>query len=183
MRDHRLKRDSKHYRLHSGVRRTPLTGRCPSNECSLPRACPWSNDALRPATSLDLNADELQLPPGPTRLQLRALVTATPPPPTNDSNTSPPPVGDRLVTSVEVFNNNNGRTVVFIGNGFVLVNQLTRDFGSRHRSFRLHHGTRNASPVARAAGTTKRVKCCRRLDRLTTLSSALGSKLNFGGHP
>ena len=70
------------------------------------------------ATSLDLNADELQLPPSPIRLQLRALVTAVPPP-TNDSK-QPPPVGDRLVSSVEVFNNNNSRTVVFIGNPGVI---------------------------------------------------------------
>ena len=62
---------------------------------------------------LDLNADDFQYPPGPTRLQLRAVVNVTPPPigdhppPVGDH---PPPVPDRIVTSVEVFNN-NGRTV------------------------------------------------------------------------
>ena len=61
------------------------------------------------ATSLDLNADDLQYPPGPTRLQLRAIVNAQPPP-IPDSEI-PPPVHDRIVTSVEVFNNANGRTV------------------------------------------------------------------------
>ena len=32
------------------------------------------------ATFLDLNADDLQYPPGPSRLQLRAVVNAFPPP-------------------------------------------------------------------------------------------------------
>src|SRR6476660_3493757 len=71
------------------------------------------------ATFLDLDADDLQLPPGPSRLQLRAVVNVHPPgppdvpppvdgvpPPVADN---PPPVNDRIVTSVEVFNN-NGRT-------------------------------------------------------------------------
>ena len=71
------------------------------------------------ATFLDLNADDFQFPPGPTRLQLRAVVNVFPtpwvvpppvdgvPPPVGDN---PPPVPDRIVTSVEIFNN-NGRTV------------------------------------------------------------------------
>jgi hypothetical protein len=71
------------------------------------------------ATFLDLNADDLQFPPGPTRLQLRAIVN-TVPPPTGDINEQPPPIGDRIVTSVEVFNNANGRTVLFIGNPGVI---------------------------------------------------------------
>jgi hypothetical protein len=62
------------------------------------------------AAFLDLNADDLQYPPGPSRLQLRAIVNVTPPP-IPDSNQNPPPVNDRIVTSVEVFNNANGRTV------------------------------------------------------------------------
>jgi hypothetical protein len=61
------------------------------------------------ATFLDLNADDIQWPPGPIRLQLRAVVNAIPPP-IGDSNEIPPPVGERIVTSVEVFNNANGRT-------------------------------------------------------------------------
>ena len=56
------------------------------------------------ATFLDLNYDEL--PPGPVRLQLRAVIVAIPPP-TNDT---PPPVGDRIASTVEVINNANGRT-------------------------------------------------------------------------
>src|SRR5215204_3682034 len=71
------------------------------------------------AASLDLDADELQLPPGPSRLQLRAVVTVIPPP-TGDSDEIPPPVGDRIVPSVEVFNNATGRTVVYIGNPGVI---------------------------------------------------------------
>jgi hypothetical protein len=59
---------------------------------------------------LDLNADDIQLPPGPVRLQLRAIVNAHPPY-LRDSNEVPPPTDGRIVTSVEVFNNNNGRTV------------------------------------------------------------------------
>jgi hypothetical protein len=56
---------------------------------------------------LDLNADDIQWPPGPTRLQLRAILHVQPPP----EDGIPPPVGNRIVTSVEVFNNANGRTV------------------------------------------------------------------------
>jgi hypothetical protein len=64
------------------------------------------------ATFLDLNADDLQYPPGPTRLQLRAVVKAEPTP---SSNLATP-----FVSSVEVFNNSNGRTVFFVGNPGVI---------------------------------------------------------------
>ena len=61
------------------------------------------------STFLDLDAGDLQWPPGPTRLQLRAVVNVIPPP-QPDSNEVPPPVGDRIMPSVEVFNNATGRT-------------------------------------------------------------------------
>jgi hypothetical protein len=70
------------------------------------------------ATFLDLNADDIQWPPGPSRLQLRALVNAWPPGPTDEEQ--PPPVTDLIVTSVEVFNNANSRTVLYIGNPGVI---------------------------------------------------------------
>ena len=60
------------------------------------------------STFLDVNFSEL--PPGPVRAQLRAVITEQPPP-INDSNQIPPPVGERIVTTVEVINNANGRTV------------------------------------------------------------------------
>jgi hypothetical protein len=67
------------------------------------------------ATFLDLNYDEL--PPGPIRQQLRAVIPAILPP-VADSNQEPqpigdqsPPVGDRLASTVEVIANANGRTV------------------------------------------------------------------------
>lgn len=71
---------------------------------------------LRPgqATFLDLNADEFAT--GGSRIQLRAVVTATPPP-THDSNALPP---DPCVPSVEVINNANGKTVFFMGNPGVI---------------------------------------------------------------
>ena len=69
------------------------------------------------AAFLDLNADDIQWPPGPSRLQVRAMVNVTPPDGTGED---PPPVGDRLVPSVEIFNNANGRTVIFIGNPGVI---------------------------------------------------------------
>ena len=56
------------------------------------------------ATFLDLNFDEF--PPGPIRLQLRAVVTAFPPGPVD--NALPP---GPIVPTVEVLNNANGRTV------------------------------------------------------------------------
>jgi hypothetical protein len=64
------------------------------------------------ATFLDLNADDLQYPPGPTRLQLRAVVKAESTP---SSNLAPP-----FVSSIEVFNNWNGRTMLCIGNPGVI---------------------------------------------------------------
>jgi len=74
------------------------------------------------ATFLDLNADDLQLPPGPSRLQLRAVVNVYPPGPTD--NELPPPIGDRIVPSVEVFNNANGRTA-FVMSAAPSVQRLT----------------------------------------------------------
>jgi len=71
------------------------------------------------AASLDFDADEIQLPPGPVRLQLRAVVTVIPPD-VGDSDEIPPDIGDRIVPSVEVFNNATGRTVVYIGNPGVI---------------------------------------------------------------
>ena len=71
------------------------------------------------AASLDLDADDLQFPPGPSRLQLRAVVNVLPPS-IGDINMLPPPVGDRIMPSVEVFNSSNGRTVLFIGNPGVI---------------------------------------------------------------
>jgi hypothetical protein len=70
------------------------------------------------ATSLDLNVDDIQFLPGPSRLQLRAVVTAVPPP-IPDSE-QPPPVGERIVPSVEVFTSSNLRTVFYIGNPGVI---------------------------------------------------------------
>jgi hypothetical protein len=64
------------------------------------------------ATFLDLNANDLQYPPGPTRLQLHAVLKAEPTP---SSSLAAP-----FVSSVEVFNNANGRTVFFIGNPGVI---------------------------------------------------------------
>jgi hypothetical protein len=56
------------------------------------------------ATFLDLNFDEY--PPGPTRINLRAVVTVFPPGPTD--NALPP---GPIVPTVEVITNANGRTV------------------------------------------------------------------------
>ena len=67
------------------------------------------------STSFDLNFGEL--PPGPIRAQLRAAITEVPPP-TNDSNALPP--GPTTVQSVEVINNANARTVLFMGNPGVI---------------------------------------------------------------
>lgn len=61
---------------------------------------------------LELNADDLQLPPGPVRVQLRAVVSVLPAGTTD--NASP------IAPSVEVINNANGRTVLFIGNPGVI---------------------------------------------------------------
>lgn len=59
------------------------------------------------STLLDVNYDEL--PPGPIRLQLRAVIVAIPPP-TNDTTQQPPPVGDLIASTVEVISNRDGRT-------------------------------------------------------------------------
>jgi hypothetical protein len=61
---------------------------------------------------LDFDFDDY--PPGLSRLQLRAVVDLLPPAPTD--NEIPPPIGGRIVASLEVFNNANGRTVVYTGN-------------------------------------------------------------------
>lgn len=64
---------------------------------------------------LDLNGDDLQFPPGPSRLQVRAVVNVFAPGPTDNAFPTGP-----IVPSVEIFNNANGRTVVFIGNPGVI---------------------------------------------------------------
>ena len=66
------------------------------------------------ATALDLNADEFAT--GGSRIQLRAVVTVIPPP--VPSRTELPP--DPCVPSVEVINNANSKTVLFIGNPGVI---------------------------------------------------------------
>jgi hypothetical protein len=63
-------------------------------------------------TFLDLNANDLQYPPGPTHLQLRVVLKAEPTP--SSSQAAP------FVSSVEVFDNANGRTVFFVGNPGVI---------------------------------------------------------------
>ena len=60
------------------------------------------------ATFLDFNFDEF--PPGPSRLQLRAVVNVSP-----IQGTSMIPY-DSAVPSVEIFNNSNPRTVVAVTN-------------------------------------------------------------------
>ena len=67
------------------------------------------------STFLDLNGDDIQWPPGPVRLQVRAVVNAWPPGPIDVAIPY-----DSAVPSVEVFNNANGRTVLFIGNPGVI---------------------------------------------------------------
>jgi hypothetical protein len=59
---------------------------------------------------LDFDFDEY--PPGLSRLQLRAVVDVLPPGPTNNEIAPP----NRMVSSLEVFTNANGRTVVYSGN-------------------------------------------------------------------
>lgn len=56
----------------------------------------------------DLDADAL--PPGPIRYQVRPVITVQYP-----SGALPPPVPDRIVTSVEIFNNSNPRALIVIG--------------------------------------------------------------------
>jgi hypothetical protein len=60
------------------------------------------------STFLDVDFGELPPPVG-DRLQLRAVVV-TQPPPVGDTNQQPPPVNDRIVSTVEIVNNANGRT-------------------------------------------------------------------------
>jgi len=67
------------------------------------------------STFLDINFSEL--PPGPIRAQLRAVITEEPPP-IGESNPFPP--GPITVQSVEVINNANARTVLFMGNPGVI---------------------------------------------------------------
>jgi hypothetical protein len=62
------------------------------------------------STFLDLDTDDLQYPPGPTRLQIRAVITVIPPPIGEVS----PPSPDRIVPTVEVITNANGRTAFAI---------------------------------------------------------------------
>jgi len=69
------------------------------------------------AAFLDFDFDEF--PPGPVRLQLRAVVNVLAPP-HPESNELPPATNDRIVPSVEVFDNANGRTVLFMGNPGVI---------------------------------------------------------------
>jgi hypothetical protein len=57
------------------------------------------------STFLDLNYDEF--PPGPTRLQVRAVVTVQVPPGPPDSNAIP---YDSAVPTIEIINNANGKT-------------------------------------------------------------------------
>ena len=58
------------------------------------------------STFVDLDFD--QFPPGPTRVQLRAIVIVIPPAAESEI---PPPIGERIAATVEVINNANGRTV------------------------------------------------------------------------
>ena len=67
------------------------------------------------STFLDISFSEL--PPGPSRAQLRAVITEMPPP---VAGTNPFPPGPTTVQSVEVINNANARTVFFIGNPGVI---------------------------------------------------------------
>jgi hypothetical protein len=63
------------------------------------------------AAFLDLNADHLQNLPAGDRFELRVAVIH---PPVNFDRC--PSWSDSIVPSVEVFNNVNGRTVIFVGN-------------------------------------------------------------------
>ena len=62
------------------------------------------------AISLDLNYDEL--PPGPTRQQLRAVVTGLTPP--DGTSQQHKPFRDHIVTTVEVFDNITSRSGIVI---------------------------------------------------------------------
>jgi hypothetical protein len=68
------------------------------------------------------------LPPGPSRLQLRAGITFLPPSPIDDSQVRlhlnerqvPPPMIDTVISTVEVINNADGRTQFVVTNPAVL---------------------------------------------------------------
>jgi len=83
---------------------------------------------LQPGESTFLDVDYGDLPPGPTRLQLRAGITFLPPSPIDDSQVRlhlnerqvPPPVADTMVSTVEVINNADGRTQFVVTNPAVL---------------------------------------------------------------
>jgi len=60
------------------------------------------------STFLDFDFD--QLPPGPIRAQLRAVIVAFPPGPTDGEQ--PPPIGESIAATVDVINNANGRSTL-----------------------------------------------------------------------
>jgi hypothetical protein len=102
--------------LPPGPVRVVLNFRLPNGQLARNR----SGEVIRKAVDLErgqttfLDLDYDALPPSPIRLQLRAVIVAQPPP-VNDSGEQAPPVGDRIVSSVEIINNRDGRTqfVVF----------------------------------------------------------------------
>ena len=57
-------------------------------------------------TFIDIDYD--QLPPGPTRAQMRPVIVVFPPGPTDEEQ--PPPIGERIAATVDVINNANGRS-------------------------------------------------------------------------
>ena len=57
-------------------------------------------------TFIDIDYD--QLPPGPTRAQLRPVIVVWPPGPTDEEQ--PPPIGESIAATVDVINNANGRS-------------------------------------------------------------------------
>ena len=71
-----------------------------------------SGEAIRRVVDLErgdsavLDLDYDQLPPGPSRIQVRPVITVTPPP-VGDTVGTPP---DGTAQSIEVINNANGRT-------------------------------------------------------------------------
>jgi hypothetical protein len=74
------------------------------------------------STFLDLNYDEL--PPGPTRLQFRAVVTIIPPP-----NVDEKALQDGVcIPTVEVINNANGRTQFAVSADPAVVRGFTGNF-------------------------------------------------------
>ena len=84
------------------------------------------------STFLDVDYDALPpgptLPPGPSRLQLRAGITFLPPSPIDDSQVRlhlnerqvPPPMIDTVISTVEVINNADSRTQFVVTNPAVL---------------------------------------------------------------